>query len=185
MRRLHDRTGREEGTPWTRREGNGVEVQVRIRTILAVTVLVAGAPTAVSRDYVIDPFDEMGWIGMSDAIARVRFDAPRSSASNEEPLTQHTATVLGIFKRDDRLPLPPGRVEIIERRGFMQTEDGDYPCWDNSQPLPTDTEAIAFLRWDADRQAFLLGTVADVQSGARRLRMRRSIRLCDPEQPAD
>ena len=39
----------------------------------------------------------------------------------------------------------------------MLTEDGDWPSWDNEQPLPPGTEVIAFLRWDAAGQTFFLG----------------------------
>ena len=77
----------------------------------------------------------MGWLGTSDAIARVRFETHRSVPSSAETLTEHTAIVLGIFKRHERLRHRATRVDIIERRGFMRTEDGNWPCWAN-EPLP-------------------------------------------------
>jgi hypothetical protein len=115
---------------------NGVELNMRRLSTIAVALLLISIPTDFQRDYVFDASDGMGWIGMSDAVARVRFEAHRAGPSDEEGLTHHTATVLGIFKSHELFPLPPGPVEIIERRGFMQTEDGNWSCWDNERPLP-------------------------------------------------
>jgi hypothetical protein len=165
-----------------RLDAGGVQPNVRTFWTIGVTLLFVSTPTTFESDYVIDPFDRMGWIGMSDAIVRVRFEAHRSIPSADEPLTQHRAIVLGTFKWNARLGPPPPRVNIIERRGFMQTEDGNWPCWDNDQPLPQGTEALAFLGWDADRQAFLLGTVAHVQLGQRSLRIVSSRGSCDPKE---
>ena len=147
--------------------------------MIAVALLLISAPTAVHRDDVFYPSYGIGWTGMSDAVARVRFEEHYPAPSEEERLTRHTATVLGIFQSHQVLPLPPGRVEIIERLGFMQTEDGNWPCWDNERPLPVGTEAMVFLRWDRQRRAFFLGTVAYVRVGKRSLRILRSRMLCE------
>jgi hypothetical protein len=151
---------------------------VRTLSTIAATLCIVAAPVTLRPDDVFDASDRMGWVGMANAIARVRFEA-QSAMPGDLPRTRHTAIVLGIFKGHERLRRAPERVEVIERQGFMQTEDGDYPCWDNEQPLPEGTEALAFLVWDTDLHGFLLGTVASVQSGERRLRMRSSISRCD------
>jgi hypothetical protein len=157
----------------------GVDPNVRINPTLVATLVLVAAPATFGHEYLIDPSDPMGWIGMSDAIARVRFESHHSVISSEETLTEHTAIVLGIFKRHGHLRDPSTRVTIIERRGFMQTEDGNWPCWDNEQPLPPGTEAIAFLGWDAARQSFHLGIVDSVRIGDRTLRVLGSQRLCE------
>jgi hypothetical protein len=94
-------------------------------------------------------------------------------------LTLHTAILLGTFKSDPRLPPPAGPLAVIERRGFMFTEDGNWPCWDNEQPLPVGTEATAYMRWDAELRAFRLGLVVHVRARDRILRIARSSRLCE------
>lgn len=123
---------------------------------IAFALLLTAVPTELKRDYVLDASEPWGWV---DAAARVRFDAHRPLPSDDDRLTLHTATVLGIFKSHPLLPLPAEPVTVIERRGFMQSEDGDWPCWDNEQPIPVGTEAIVSLRWHADLRAFWLGSV--------------------------
>ena len=59
----------------------------------------------------------------------------------------------------------------------MQTEDGDWPCWDNEQPLPVGTEVTAYMKWDSDWRAFRLVFIVHLRSRDRILRMGRS-RAC-------
>ena len=59
----------------------------------------------------------------------------------------------------------------MEPQGFMQSEDGYWPCWDDEQPLPVGTEAMVFMHWDEDLRAFRLGTIAAVRFGDRIIRM--------------
>ena len=94
---------------------------VRKLPALAAALVLISTPTAFERDLLIDPAERLGWIGMADAIARVRFEGHRPIPSSDEALTQHTAVVLGIFKTHERLRVPATRIEIVERRGFMQT----------------------------------------------------------------
>jgi hypothetical protein len=162
-----------------RTEHNGVELNMRRVGLIAVALLFPAAPTDLKSDRVFDATDTLGWTGMADAVARVRFEAQEVLTSDEDGLTRHTATVLGIFKRNEVFPLPLARVDIIEWRAFMQTEDGNWPCWDNRQPLPVGTEAMVLVRWDAHWRAFRLLTVAYVRLGKRVLRVRRSSRLCE------
>jgi hypothetical protein len=158
---------------------NGVELNMRWLSTIAVVLLLVSVPTDCQRDYVFDASDATGWIGFSDAVARVRFEGHRAGPSDEEGLTRHTATVLGIVKSHELFPLPPGPVEIIERRGFMYTEDGHWPCWNNERPLPVGSEAMVFVRWDRQWRAFILGTVAFVRSRERAMRILGSRRLCE------
>lgn len=130
-------------------------------------------PTELGRDYPLEA-SEGDWVALSDAVARVRFEAHRPIPSDDETLTLHTAIVLGIVKGHPLLPLPPEPVAVMERRGFMQSEDGYWPCWDNEQPLPVGTEAMVFMRWDTDLRAFRLGSIADST-----LRMAMSSRHCN------
>ena len=149
------------------------------RLTIAVAVLLISFPAMIRRDDVFDASDAMGATGRFDAVARVYFEEHVPVSSKEVSLTRHTVTVLGIFKNHQQLPLPPRRVEIIETQGFLQTEEGNVPCWDNERPLPAGTEAMVFLRWDSERRAFFLGTVAYARVGQRSLRILRSWMLCD------
>jgi hypothetical protein len=151
--------------------GHGVKPNVRKITAIAFTLVLTAVPTEFRRDHVLDPSEPWGWI---DAAARVRFAAQRSISSDEDNLTLHTAIVLGIFKNHPLLSPPTEPVALIERRGFMQSDHGPRPCWDNEQPIPVGTEAIVFLQWHADLRAFWLGGV----SGAN-LRMTPSSGKCE------
>ena len=147
------------------------------RLKLIVFLLVSGfAPAELQRDYI---FDSSGpWDSLSDAVARVRFEGHRPLSSGPDGVTLHTATVLGIFKTDPRLPPPAKSVAVIELLGFMQTEDGDWPCWNNQQPLPAGAEAMAFLKWEPEWDAFRVIFVVHLRSGVRILRMGRPSRPC-------
>ena len=123
---------------------------------IAFALLLTAVPTELERDYVLDTSEPWGG---DEAAARIRFDSHRPLPSDDDHLTLHTATVLGIFKSHSLLPLPAERVTFIERRGFMYSEDGDWPCWDNEQPIPVGTEAMVFLRWHPDLRAFWLGSI--------------------------
>ena len=42
----------------------------------------------------------------------------------------------------------------------MYSEDGNWPCWDNEQPIPVGTEAIVALQWHPGLHAFWLGSIS-------------------------
>jgi hypothetical protein len=150
---------------------NGVKLNVRALKAIALALLFTAVPTELGHEYVLVASQPWGWI---DAVARVRFDAQRPIPPVDDNLTLHTAIVLGVFKRHPLLPLPVEPVALIERRGFMQSEDGLWPCWDNERPIPAGTEAIVYLHWHADLGGFWLASVRD-----RSLRMASSARECD------
>jgi len=54
--------------------------------------------------------------------------------------------VLGTFKWNARLGPPPPRVNIIERRGSMQTKDGNWPCWDNDCQATGEIDPVTPLK---------------------------------------
>ena len=146
------------------------KLNVQRLTAIAFTVVLTAFPTEIRRDRLLDASEPEDWV---DAVAYVRFQAHRPSSIDGRDLTRHTATVLGIFKNHPLLPLPAEPVVVIERRGFMYSEDGYWPCWDNEQPIPVATEAMVFLRWHAEQNVFWLGSV-----GGTGLRMAKSSRDC-------
>ena len=156
LRRSHPR--------WRR----GVEVKVRPKVLIFAIVL-ASVPTEFASEYLFNPSD--AWSSLSDAVARVRFESHHPLHADSGRLTLHTAVILGTFKRDPHLPQPADPVAVMEPRGFMQSEDGYWPCWDNEQPLPVGTEAMVFVHWDPDLRAFRLVTIAAVRFGDRIIRM--------------
>lgn len=137
--------------------------------MLMFAIVLTSVPTEFASECLFNPAD--AWSSLSDAVARVRFESHHPLHSDSETLTLHTVAVLGTFKTDPHLPPPADPVAVIEPQGFMQSEDGYWPCWDNEQPLPVGTEAIVFMHWDPDLRAFRLGTIAAIRFGGRIIRM--------------